>query len=74
MDGTNLESIFRVKLPMLAPYKTFEEFIVNTMLLGRAFSIQSGLQQLKNWEDLFAKPIKSTTPSHTNPKESGSLA
>ena len=51
------QSTFRVRLPMPAPYKTVEEFIVNAMLLGSAFSIQSGLQQLRNREDLFAKPI-----------------
>ena len=51
------QSIFRVRLPMPAPYKTVEEFIVNAMLLGSAFSIQSGLQRLRNREDLFAKPI-----------------
>ena len=42
---------------MPAPYKTVEEFIVNAMLSGSAFSIQSSLQQLRNREDLFAKPI-----------------
>ena len=51
------QSIFRVRLPMPDPYKTVEELIVNAMLLGSAFSIQSGLQQLKNWDNLFAKPI-----------------
>ena len=51
------QSIFRVRLPMPAPYKTVEELIVNTMLLGSAFSIQSGLQQLRNQDNLFAKPI-----------------
>ena len=51
------QSIFRERLPMPAPYKTVEELIVNAMLLGSAFSIQSSLQQLRNQENLFAKPI-----------------
>ena len=42
---------------MPAPYKTVEKLIVNTMLLKRVFSIQSGLQRLRNRDNLNAKPI-----------------
>ena len=59
---------------MPAPYKTVEELIVNAMLLGSAFSIQSGLQQLRNWDNLFAKTIIEYNFSLTNPKGSGLMA
>ena len=49
------QSIFRVQLPMPALYKTVEELFFNAMLLGSAFSIKRSLQQLRNWNNLFAK-------------------